>query len=131
LSEDNSIVKQDIIHAQQSFWAALKAKDAALFESILTDDFVSVTPKQPNESRAEFVRTLTSFPGEVESVDCDPLQVHLFGDVAVLTGIQIALLRLPNGVTVSDSIAITNVFRRIANGWMMVLAHPVELRTET
>lgn len=127
---ESSTAQQDIIHTQQSFWAALKTRDVAIFESILADDFVLVTPKQPNKSRAEFIWTLTSFQAEVESVHCEGLQVHLLGNVAVLTGVQVGRIKAPNGVVVNDMIAITNVFRRTENGWVMVLAHPVELYAE-
>lgn len=67
---------------------------------------------------------------QVESVDCEDLQVHLFGDVAVLTGTQVARLKLPNGASVSDTIAITNIFHRTSEGWRLVLARPVQLPNE-
>lgn len=121
------MVQNDVIDIQRAFWAALQAKDTASFERILVEDFVSVSP---NQTRAQFIETLTSFPMQVESVDCEDLQVHLFGDVAVLTGTQVARLKLPNGASVSDTIAITNIFHRTSEGWRLVLARPVQLPNE-
>ncbi|HLU11186.1 MAG TPA: nuclear transport factor 2 family protein [Oceanobacillus sp.] len=121
------MVQNDVIDIQRAFWAALQAKDTASFERILVEDFVSVSP---NQTRTQFIETLTSFPMQVESVDCEDLQVHLFGDVAVLTGTQVARLKLPNGASVSDTIAITNIFHRTSEGWRLVLARPVQLPNE-
>ena len=116
-----------MIGVQQGFWAALKAKDSTRFEGILAEGFISRSPYQPAQGRTEFIRTLTSFPAEVLSVNADDLEVHLFGDIAVLTGVQVTEIRLPNGNNVTNKIAITNIFQKTGDKWLMVLAHPVEL----
>jgi hypothetical protein len=54
--------------------------------------------------------------------------VHFFGQNAVVTGLQQARVELPNGVVMVDDIAITNVLRPEGTSWVLVLAHPVELR---
>jgi ketosteroid isomerase-like protein len=118
---------QAIIDVQHLFWDALKSKDKQLFEQILADEFVSVSLTQPNQTRAEFIATLTSFPAKVNSVETENLQVYLFGDVAILTALQIAHIQLPDGTIIRDKIALSNVFKRVDHGWRMVLARPVEL----
>ncbi len=116
-----------VLHTQQQFWAALKAKDAALFEQVLAPEFVSRSPGQPDQDRAVFIANLTGFPARVLEVGCENLAVHFFDDVAVMTGLQTARVELPGGQVVTNNIAITNVLRLTEAGWRMVLAHPVEL----
>ncbi len=116
-----------IIDVQQLFWDALKTKNAQLFEHILASDFVAISSTQPNQSRAEFIKTLTSFPIEITSMTAENLQAHHFENVGILTGIQIAHLRMPDGSSIINKIAITNVFRYDGDHWLLVLAHPVEI----
>ena len=116
-----------VLTAQQRFWAALKAKDAALFERLLAPDFVSRSPGQPDQDHAAFIATLTGFPATILEVGSDSLAVHFFGDAAVVTGLQSARVALSDGKVVGHYIAITNVFVLTGAGWLMALAHPVEL----
>jgi ketosteroid isomerase-like protein len=119
---------QEVIAAQQAFWDALKRKDAALYNTILTADFVSIG--NPNQSRSEFIKTLTSFPVEIISVEGDDLQVHIFGNIAILTGLQRAQLRLPSGKMATETLAINNIFRHENNHWRMALVRPVQMTAE-
>jgi ketosteroid isomerase-like protein len=123
-------VLQPVRDAQQRFWDALRNKDAALFERVLAEDFVPRSAGQPHQTRAGFIATLTSFPAVVLSIGSDDLEVHPLGDLAVITGIQVARLRLPNGIEVIDKLAITNLFRHTPNQWQMVLSHAVSLPAE-
>jgi ketosteroid isomerase-like protein len=127
MAELTSNLLQAIRDAQQLFWEALRGKDRALFERVLAEDFVSRSPGQPDQARTEFIRVLTTFPAVVLSVGSDNLQVHVFGEVGVVSGVQVARLRLPDGNEVTDTIALTNIFRCAADQWQMVLSHAVSL----
>jgi ketosteroid isomerase-like protein len=120
---------ESIIKVQQRFWAALQSQSAADFESILAENYRCVSPLEPDQNRSEFIRTLVSMPLTVKSVTCDNLQVDVWGDVAVLTGVQIAHMSFSNGEGVIDKIAITNIFNRVDDEWQMVLSHAVSLPT--
>jgi hypothetical protein len=120
-------VHQAVLQVQNIFWTALKTKDASSFESILSDSFLSRSPDQANQSRAEFIKTLVSFPMTVVSVEASNFEVHQFNDVAILTGTQIAHLQLPDRTTIINRIAVTNVFHHLADRWLMVLTHTVDL----
>jgi ketosteroid isomerase-like protein len=121
---DNELAVRAVQH---TFWKALKAKDAAMFESVLAEGFVSRSPAQADQDRTAFIHTLTSFPITVADVDSDNLQVHVFGDTAVISGVQVARLQMPGGSSVIQRIAITNVLHREDGVWQMVFSHAVEL----
>ena len=117
-----------VVHTQHRFWSALQAKDAALFEHVLSPEFISRSPGQPGQDRADFIANLTGFPANVNNVRRDNLAVHFFGEVAVITGVQSTQWVLPNGQVVGNAMALTNVLQPAGPGWRMVLAHSVELR---
>jgi ketosteroid isomerase-like protein len=123
-------MSDDVLRVQHTFWEALKAKDAALFESVLAEGFVSRSPDQADQDRATFIHTLTSFPIQVADVGSDNLQVHVFGDAGVISGVQAARLQMPGGSSVIQRIAITNVLRRVDGAWKIVFSHAVELNND-
>ncbi len=120
---------ESILQVQQRFWSALQSPSTPDFEAILAENYRCISPLQPDQNRNEFIRTLVSMPLMVKSITCDNLQVDVWGDVAVLTGVQIAHMSFSNGEGVVDKIAITNVFNRISEEWLMVLSHAVSLPT--
>jgi Domain of unknown function (DUF4440) len=129
LAKGTDEVQSGVLEAQELFWIALKTKDSQIFEDILAEDFVLRSPGQPNQSRAEFIHTLTSFPVTISSVACDNLEIHYFGNVAVLSGVQVAHLLFHDSHAILDVIAITNIFHYSGNQWLMALSHTVELPT--
>ena len=122
---------ESILQVQQRFWSALQTQSAADFESVLAENYRCISPLQPDQNRTEFIRTLVSMPLMVKSITCDNLQVDVWDDVAVLTGVQIAQMSFSNGEGVTDKIAITNIFNRVSEEWLMVLSHAVSLPTAT
>ena len=126
-SDRSDTIQQAVLEAQHQFWTALKHKDAQLFEQVLADKFISRSPGEPNQARAAFIATLTSFPASVLAVDSDNLEIHVFGDLAVLSGVQLAQIQLPTGSIVTNRVMITNIFRKHQVRWSMVLTHAVEL----
>ncbi|MBI1278525.1 MAG: DUF4440 domain-containing protein [Anaerolineaceae bacterium] len=121
---------ESILQVQQRFWSALQSQMASDFDSVLAENYRCVSPDGPDQNRTEFIHTLVSMPLVVNYVSCQNLQVDVWGDTAVLTGVQVAHMQLPNnGESVVDRIAITNVFNRVGEDWWMVLSHAVSLPT--
>lgn len=113
--------------AQQEFWVTLKSKDREAFERILAEDFVGRSPEQANQDRTAFIATLTGFPGQVRSVGSENLEIHIWGNIAVVSGVQSAQLDLANGQLKTNRIAITNIFQEQQGRWVMKFAHAVSL----
>jgi ketosteroid isomerase-like protein len=118
---------QAVLQCQHRFWLALERKDADLFEQVLAEDFVCRSPGQEDQDRSAFIGTLTSMPVTILNISGEAIAIRLLGDAAVLTGTQVAQIRLPNGETVSERLALTNIFQKTAGLWKMSLAHPVTL----
>ena len=120
-------IQQDVYQVQQQFWSALQSKDRKAFERLLADDFIGRSPGQANQDRTAFIDTLTGFPVQVRSVGSDNLEVHVFGTIAVVTGLQVAQLELADGQVKENRIAITNIFQQQDGRWLLKLAHAVAL----
>jgi ketosteroid isomerase-like protein len=120
-------VHHAILHVQEQFWQALQTKDAALFTTLLAPRFVGRSPGEPDQTRDEFIATLLAFPGSVSEIAGEAIAVHVFGEVAVLTGGQVARLQLPEGKARSSRVMVSNVFCQEDQSWQMVLSHAFEL----
>jgi uncharacterized protein (TIGR02246 family) len=123
----DSFPQREIRAVREQFWSALQTKDASLFATILAHDFVARSPGEADQTRQEFITTLTTFPLSVGEIAGEAIKVHLFGDVAILTGVQVAHLHLPDGAARKSRVMLSNVFRHQGQSWQMVLCHSFEL----
>ena len=123
-------VTHEIMRVQEMFWQALQAKDTSLLMAIVAPDFVGRSPGESDQTRDDFIATLTGFPGSISAVAGEGVAVHTFGDVGVLTGTQLARIRLPDGREMHSQLILNNVFRRDSEGWRLVLSHSQELVRE-
>ncbi|MFO7171012.1 MAG: nuclear transport factor 2 family protein [Chloroflexota bacterium] len=100
-----------VLECKRRFWQALQRKDADLLAETLADDFVCRAPGEPDQDRAAFIRAIVGMPLTIARVSAEQVAVQLVDTVAVLTGIQVAQLRLPDGSQAEERLALTNVFR--------------------
>ena len=105
---------------------AIRAKDAKALGYILTADFVYRTPGS-EQSRAEFLKNIASFPGQILSVEGSELRVSVYGDTAVLTGVQHARVRTEDGAEQAGTNAFTDIFVKRRGRWKLALAYGVDL----
>lgn len=119
--------QREILLVQEQFWKALKTRDASLLGTILAPTFVGRSPGEPNQTREEFITLLTAFPVSISEIAGEAIEVHVFGEIAVLTGVQVARLQLPDGKVRSSRVMLSNVFRQEDLGWRMVLCHSFEI----
>jgi ketosteroid isomerase-like protein len=119
--------QHEILQIQEQFWRALKTKDASLFAAVLDHNFVARSPGEADQPREEFITTLTTFPLSIDEITGEDIKVHLFGTVAVLTGVQVAHLCLPDGAARRSRVMLSNVFRHQDQCWRLVLSYTFEL----
>jgi len=111
--------------------SAIKGKDTAALETMLADEFVYRTHFGVEADKVAFLESITSFPVEIISLRGEELKVNVYGETAVLTGVQVAEARPPEGEAEESAVAFTDVFVRRDGRWLMVLAYGVELPSET
>jgi ketosteroid isomerase-like protein len=76
---------------------------------------------------AQFLARLLAFPLVISEIAGEDLTVHDFGTVAVLTGVQVARVVLPDGSARRSRVMLSTVFGQEAGRWLMLLSYAVEL----
>jgi ketosteroid isomerase-like protein len=121
---------EPILEIERSIMAAIKAKDTAALAPMLADEFIYRTHFGAEADKRQFLESIVSFPVEILSLRGDELNVDMFGDVAILTGVQRAEARLPDHAPEESAVAFTDVFVRRDGRWLMALAYGVELPSD-
>ena len=117
---------ESILRLERETMDAIRAKDSKALERILTADFVYRTPGA-ELSRAEFLQNIASLPGRILSVEGTELRVNIYGEAAVLTGVQRSRLKLDDGAEHESAVAFTDIFVKQGGRWRLALAYGVEL----
>ena len=127
-STDPSATDIETIHKiELRTMEAIKQKDTAALISILSEDFTHRTPTGVDANRSEFLQGIANLPLEVLSISGDNLKVNVYGETAVLTGVQRVTVRDVDGKEESGAGAFMDVFVKTKDGWRMVLAYSVDL----
>ena len=127
---DGDVDETAILAIEREIMAAIRNKDAATLAPMLADDFCYRTHFGAETDKAGFLQSIVSSPFEILSLHGEELNVNIYGDTAVLTGVQVAEARPPEGEKEESVVAFTDVFLRRDGRWLMVLAYGVELPSE-
>ena len=119
-----------ILHLEREIMKHIRAKDTRALERLLTADFVYRTPGA-ELSREDFLKGVASVPGRITSVEGEGLRVSVYGETAVLTGVQKAVVRTDDGVEHTGTNAFTDIFVKRRGRWRLALAYGVELPAPT
>lgn len=125
--ENSSDAAAAILRITDEIMAAIKNKDAAALEQLLADEFIYRTHFGAEIDKPAFLASIASFPLEIVSLRGDELSVNVFDETAILTGLQCAQARGPEGGVEDSVVAFTDVFRNREGRWLLVLAYGVEL----
>ncbi|HEV7799097.1 MAG TPA: nuclear transport factor 2 family protein [Pyrinomonadaceae bacterium] len=130
-STDSAETVEAILQIERDIMAAIKSKDATALAPMLADDFIYRTHFGAEADKAEFLQSIASFPVEILSIRGEELKVNVYGETAVLTGVQRAEARAPEGQAEESAVAFTDIFIRSERRWLMSLAYGVELPSES
>jgi ketosteroid isomerase-like protein len=97
MTNSTNTVTEEILAIERDIMTAIKNKDAATLEPMLADDFVYRTHFGAESEKAEFLKAIASFPVEIIALRGEELKVNVYGETAVLTGLQLAEARPPEG----------------------------------
>ncbi|HEX8146779.1 MAG TPA: nuclear transport factor 2 family protein [Pyrinomonadaceae bacterium] len=121
---------ESILRLEKEIMAHIRAKDARALERLLTADFVYRTPGA-ELGRADFLKGIAAVPGRITSVEGEGLRVSVYGETAVLTGVQRARVRADDDSEREGASAFTDVFVKQKGRWRLALAYGVELPSPT
>jgi ketosteroid isomerase-like protein len=113
--------------AEERIFTALRTKDVPALEAELAHDFVHTAVGSPDQGRDAFLRAVRDMPYRILELHGIDLRVRVFGDVAVLSGLQRARVSLADDQIVSGTTAFVDTFTRIDDGWRLRHAVSIEL----
>ncbi|HZF40843.1 MAG TPA: nuclear transport factor 2 family protein [Blastocatellia bacterium] len=126
-SEKLTEAQQAILLLEEEIFGAVKTRDASALERVLADDFVYRSPGK-EVYRDDFLKLCATFPYEITSIRGEELKVNVYGNLAVVTGLQTARTAGGEGKEETSIVAFTDVFVNQKGRWMLSLAHAVDLR---
>lgn len=129
ISDSDEGAGQVILGIGREVFTAIRRKDVSSLGRFLADDFVHRTTDGSESGKGEFLRAVAEMPVEVVSIRGEHQRVSVYGEVAVLTGVQRAEWRQGDGAEGVSLVAFTDVFALRGGEWLMVLAYGVELQS--
>src|SRR5262245_1936021 len=125
-SEELTEARQALLLLEEEIFTAAKNRDTDALEGVLTDDCVYRSPGQQVAS-GDFLKLCAAFPYEIISIQGEELGVNVYGDIAVVTGLQIAKTEGGEGEEETSAVAFTDVFVKQKGKWTLSLAHAVDV----
>ena len=126
MSPDNEQVEETILSIGHQIYDGIRRKDAEFLRQFLADDFVQRGADGTETSKEEFLRAISEMPFELGSVSGEHERVSVFGEVAIMTGVQVAEWRQSDEENGVSSAAFVDVFTRRDEKWLLVLAFSAE-----
>lgn len=122
-----SQAQREILQVEEEVFAAVKNQDTETLRRILTDDFVYRSPGNDEVAKDDFLKLSASFPYQIVSIRGEEMKINVYGDTAVLTGLQLAKTRNDEGKEETSAVMFTDVFVKHNGRWMLALAYAVDL----
>src|SRR5262245_19433714 len=119
--------QQALLLLEEEIFTAVKNRDASALERILADDFVYRSPGNQEVAKADFLKLSASFPYKIISIWGEEMKVNVYGEMAVMTGLQFAKTQTGDGKEETSVVMFTDVFAKQKGKWMLSLAHSVDL----
>jgi ketosteroid isomerase-like protein len=86
-AQSNSSVAAKIAALEKAWNQAYKAADRRALDAILDDHIVLTNDDGSTQTKAEFLASLTPSNSQEQQVAPESITVHVFGDVAIATGV--------------------------------------------
>ncbi len=119
--------QQAVLQVEEEIFNAVMNRDTDALQRILTNDFVYRSPGNPEVVKEEFLKLSASFPYTIVSIWGEEIKVNIYGNTAVLTGLQFAKTQSEEGKEETSVVMFTDIFVKRKGRWMLSLAHAVDL----
>lgn len=123
---DDVSVEQSALEFQSARFNAMVEEDMEALEHFLADDLTYSHTTGWTETKSEFLSTVESRKIDYVSMSPEDVEVRVYGDVAVMTGLS----RMQGAVgdrKVSFTIRFLDVSRRVGDSWQLVAWQSVKM----
>ena len=119
IAQAPSSVERDLITLENQWTAAWQKRDAAFLAKLLADEYLSTDSGGNTATRAQELAGLEDPGTRITSFALTDLQVHVYGDTAVVTGLNTVKATV-KGKDVSGGHRFTDVFVKRDGRWQVV-----------
>jgi hypothetical protein len=123
-SSAGATTSRTLIALENRWMAALQNSDVAVLNSILADTYVDTDEDGQRTDKQGALAAVKSGP-QLQSVKFSGIRVYVYGDAAVVTGMQNGAL---NGQSPMPTILFTDTFIRQNGHWRAVASHRSAVR---
>jgi len=127
--QSTGVDEQDIVDLEKHLLNFERDKNSKDLEPWIAEDFTYFDASGQEMNREQFLKNVKSFAGNIDWLSADKMRVRVFGNLAVVTGVQqrrtsqgdVDMVAKPTGPPpVTTNLAFTDVFRRRASEWELV-----------
>ena len=126
MNRDYRQVEETILSIGHQIYECIRRKDTEALRRFLADDFVQRSADGTEATKDEFLRAIKEMPFEISSVSGKNERVSVYGEVAIMTGVQVAEWRQSDEDHGVSTAAFVDVFTRCDEKWLLVLAFSAE-----
>jgi ketosteroid isomerase-like protein len=112
-------VVSDLKQLEQDMGDAMVKLDIAKLDQIYADDFATIGSSGKIISKQDLLRDFESFHDKLESFENGPMDVQVFGDVAVVHG-SVTEKRTRDGKDTSGEFVWMDLLKKRAGKWVVV-----------
>jgi ketosteroid isomerase-like protein len=120
--QGTSATAQALTSLENRWVDALQKADTATLDSILGDTYVDTDEQGQRSDKQGVLSVLKSGDLKFESVKASDMQVHVYGNAAVVTGIGVQRGSF-KGKPVTPKLVFTDTFIRQSGNWKAVASH--------
>lgn len=121
-SQDNGTAEKTLIDLENKWVDALVNGDAATLDGIFAESYVDTDEHNHRGTKQELLAALKSPDLKIASIKLSDMQVHLYGDAAVVTG-SAEQTGSFQGQALTVKIIFTDTFVRKNGRWVAVASH--------
>jgi len=120
--ESTDATTKALLDLESRWVGALMKSDAATLDSIFADTYVDTDEHSHRSDKQGVLSVLKSGELKIASITLSDMQVHVYGDAAVVTGSASQLGNF-NGQPLAAAIIFTDTFIRRNGKWKAVASH--------
>ena len=122
LAQATDTTAQTLTALEEKWVAALTKSDTAMLDSILSDSYVDTDEHGQRTDKQGVLAVLKAGDLKFESIKLSDMQVHHYGDAAVVTGAAVQAGNF-KGQPLMPKIVFTDTFIRQNGKWRAVASH--------
>lgn len=118
---------QELRRLEVEIFEAIKNQNTQALSRLLFDNFAYRSPGEDQLNKDDFLRLVAAFPVKVTALWGEEMRVNVYGETAIVTGVQLSKTRDNAGQEDMTAVSFADVFIRRAGRWMLALSHSTDL----